>query len=212
MIGRVLSLPLLLSLVCLSTSAAEIQVEALLPGLAVMQIDGRRVTLREGQSEGGVTLLSSDAQSALVEIGGKQQRLRVSQRISGQFSAPAERSITIPRNDQMQYVTNAEINNIRLSVIVDTGANIIALNRRDARSVGIADDEGVAARVQTAGSIVPARRVLLDAVTVGGIRIEGVAATVIDGDQPSVALLGMSFLQHVDIQEQGGVLTLKARW
>lgn len=210
--GRKGALPLLLFLFCSWVAATEIQVEALLPGLAVMQIDGRRVTLREGQSDSGVKLLAADAQSALVEVGGRQQRLRVSQRISGQFAAPAERSITIPRNDQMQYVTTAEINNVRLSVIVDTGANIIALNRRDARAVGIANDEGVAARVQTAGSIVPARRVVLDAVTVGGIRVEGVAATVIDGDQPSVALLGMSFLQHVDIQEQGGILTLKARW
>ncbi|WOJ96780.1 TIGR02281 family clan AA aspartic protease [Congregibacter brevis] len=191
---------------------AEILVEALLPGLAVMKIDGQRVTLREGQSEGGVLLLTADAQSALVEIGGQQQRLRVSQRISGQFSEPKERSVAIPRNEQMQYVTSAEINNIRLAMLVDTGANIIALNSRDARAVGIAEDEGVAARVQTAGSIVPARRVLLDSVIVGGIRVDGVAATVIEGEQPSVALLGMSFLQHVDMQEQSGILTLKARW
>lgn len=191
---------------------AEILVEALLPGLAVMKIDGQRVTLREGQSEGGVLLLSADAQSALVEIDGQQQRLRVSQRITGQFNEPEERSVAIPRNEQMQYVTSAEINNIRLAMLVDTGANIIALNSRDARAVGIAEDDGVAARVQTAGSVVPARRVLLDTVIVGGIRVDGVAATVIEGEQPSVALLGMSFLQHVDMQEQSGILTLKARW
>lgn len=191
---------------------ADIVVEALLPGLAVMQVDGRRVTLREGESQAGVLLLSSDAKSALIEIGGQQRRLGVSQRINAQFSAPQERILTIPRNDQMQYLTNAEINNVRLSMLVDTGANIIALNTRDARSVGIADNEGVAATVQTAGAIIPARRVLLKTVVVGGIRVEGVAATVIDGEQPSVALLGMSFLQHVDMQEQGSILTLKARW
>jgi aspartyl protease family protein len=191
---------------------AEIVVEALLPGLAVMQIDGSRVTLREGESQGGVLLISADAQSALIEIGGRQQQLRVSQRISGQFSQPQQRSISIPRNDQMQYLTNAEINSVRLAMIVDTGANIIALNTRDALAVGIAKDEGVAASVQTAGAIVPARRVVLDSVMVGGIRVDGVTATVIDGEQPSVALLGMSYLQHVEMQEQGGILTLRARW
>ncbi|WOJ93169.1 TIGR02281 family clan AA aspartic protease [Congregibacter variabilis] len=191
---------------------AEIVVEALLPGLAVMQIDGSRVTLREGESRGDVLLISADAQSALVEIGGRQQQLRVSQRISGQFSEPQERSIAIPRNEQMQYLTTAEINNVRLSMIVDTGANIIALNTRDALAVGIARDEGVVASVQTAGAIVPARSVVLETVVVGGIRVDGVTATVIDGEQPSVALLGMSYLQHVEMQEQGGILTLRARW
>lgn len=191
---------------------ADIVVEALLPGLAVMQVDGQRVTLREGERESGVLLLSSDAKSALIEIGGQQQRLSVSQRISSQFSAPEERILTIPRNDQMQYLTNAEINNARLSMLVDTGANVIALNTRDARAVGIADDEGVAVSVQTAGAIIPARRVLLKTVVVGGIRVEGVVATVIDGEQPAVALLGMSFLQHVDMQERGSILTLKALW
>ncbi|WP_439107110.1 retropepsin-like aspartic protease family protein [Congregibacter sp.] len=206
------ALLLVLALAFASSLHAEILVEALLPGLAVLKIDGRRVTLRDGQSENGVLLIAADAQSALVEVAGQQQRLRVSQRISGQFREPEERSIAIPRNDQMQYVTNVEVNDVRLAMIVDTGANIIALNSRDARAVGIGENEGVAARVQTAGSIVPARRVLLDSVTVGGIRIDSVTATVIDGDQPSVALLGMSYLQHVDIQEEGGILTLKARW
>lgn len=206
-------LPLiLLALLFTPGLRAEIVVEALLPGLAVMQIDGSRVTLREGESQAGVLLISADAQSALVEIGGRQQQLRVSQRISGQFSEPQERSISIPRNDQMQYLTNAEINSVRLAMIVDTGANIIALNTRDALAVGIASDEGVAASVQTAGAIVPARRVVLETVVVGGIRVDGVTATVIDGEQPSVALLGMSFLQHVEMQEQGGILTLRARW
>ncbi|MDA8961977.1 TIGR02281 family clan AA aspartic protease [Congregibacter sp.] len=206
-------LPLaLVALLFMPGLRAEIVVEALLPGLAVMQIDGSRVTLREGESQGGVLLISADAQSALIEIGGRQQQLRVSQRISGQFSEPQQRSISIPRNDQMQYLTNAEINSVRLAMIVDTGANIIALNTRDALAVGIAKDEGVAASVQTAGAIVPARRVVLDSVIVGGIRVDGVTATVIDGEQPSVALLGMSFLQHVEMQEQGGILTLRARW
>jgi aspartyl protease family protein len=192
--------------------ATEILVEALLPGIAVMTIDGARVTLREGQSERGVRLIAADAQSALVEIAGQEQRLRVSQRISGTFTAPAQRSVTIPRNAQMQYRTTAQINGVRLAVIVDTGANIVALNSRDARAIGIADNAGVAVSVQTAGAVVPARQVQLDSVDVGGIRIESVAATVIDGPQPSVALLGMSFLQHVEMEDRAGVLTLRARW
>jgi aspartyl protease family protein len=195
-----------------ATASADMVVEALLPGIVVMEIDGQRVTLREGQTERGVRLISADGRSALVEIAGVQQRLGVSQRIGSQYSTPAERSITIPRNEQMQYRTTAEINGVRLPVLVDTGANIIALNSRDARAVGISDDEGVSATVETAGSIVSARRVILDVVSVGGIRVDTVEATIIDGELPSVALLGMSYLQHVEMQNQNGILTLRARW
>ena len=58
----------------------------------------------------------------------------------------------------------------------------------------------------------PARRVNLDVVDVGGIRINNVAATVIDGEFPVTILLGMSFLQHVTINDSNGVLTLTAKY
>jgi aspartyl protease family protein len=208
----VVRLYLALALLSAPVWGVEIVVEALLPGIAVMKVDGARITLREGETEKGLRLIAADAQSALVEISGQEQRLRVSQRISSQFSEPTRRSITIPRNEQMQYRTTAEINGVRLPVIVDTGANIVALNTRDARAVGIKANEGIAASVETAGAVVAARRVVLDSVDVGGIRIEAVAATVIAGAQPSVVLLGMSYLQHVELEDRAGVLTLRGRW
>ncbi|MFK7828874.1 MAG: TIGR02281 family clan AA aspartic protease [Congregibacter sp.] len=192
--------------------AVDVVVEALLPGLAVLQIDGSRVTLREGQAVKGVRLIAADAKSALVDIAGKQQRLRVSQRISAQFSAPKRRSVTIPLDEQLQYLTNAEINGVGLPVIVDTGANVVALNSEHARAVGIAEHEGQKTQVTTAGSVVPARTVQLTSVSVGGIRIENVEATIIDGEFPRQILLGMSFLRHVELEDRSGVLTLRARW
>ena len=191
---------------------SDVVVEALLPGVAVVRIDGERVTLREGKVSRGVRLLEADAKSALIEVDGEQQRLGVSQRISTSFNKPTERVVSIPRNNQMQYLTNAEINGTRLSVLVDTGANIVALNSRHAAAVGIDPSEGEPSTVQTAGSVVPARRVNLDVVDVGGIRINNVAATVIDGEFPVTILLGMSFLQHVTINDSNGVLTLTAKY
>jgi aspartyl protease family protein len=195
-----------------SVGATDIFVEALMPGLAVFKIDGRRVTLREGQRSGDLLLVASDAKSALVNIAGEERRLQVSQRISGAFTRPARREVLVKRDSQLQYRTTAEINGVRTPVIVDTGANVIALNARQAEAVGIAADEGQAAQVQTAGAILPARGVMLDSVSVGGIRVNAVAATVIDGAQPATTLLGMSFLQHVEMVEKDGVLTLRGRW
>ncbi len=192
--------------------ALDIVVEALLPGIAVLKIDGARTTLREGQTQRGVRLISADAQVAVVEIDGRQQQLRVSQRISGQFTKPEERSVTVSRDQQLQYRTTAEINGVRLPVIVDTGANVVAMNSQHARMMGIDHDEGIPTQVQTAGSVIAARSVTLDSVSVGGIRIDSVEATIIDGPQPAVILLGMSYLQHVSLEEANGVMTLRARW
>ncbi|MEM9316876.1 MAG: TIGR02281 family clan AA aspartic protease [Pseudomonadota bacterium] len=190
----------------------DVFVEALLPNLAVLQIDGKRVTLRAGESSGELTLISSDARSAVVEINGEQRQLQVSQRISSAFSQPEAREVVVRRDERLQYRTNAEINGVRLPVLVDTGANMIALNARQALAVGIGRNEGTPARVQTASDVLPARQVTLDSVDVGGIRVDAVTAMIIDGEQPSTVLLGMSFLQHVDMQEKDGVLTLRGRW
>ncbi|MEO0435980.1 MAG: TIGR02281 family clan AA aspartic protease [Pseudomonadota bacterium] len=192
--------------------AVDLVVEALLPGTAVLRIDGRRTTLKVGKSSGGVRLISADAKSAVVEINGQRQQLGVSQRISGQFSAPEKRAVRIPLDQARQYRTNAEINGVRISVIVDTGANIIAMSERHAQLLGIDPTVGTQVRVTTAGSQVPGRSLLLDSVDVGGIRVHSVEATVIKGDFPVDVLLGMSFLEHVQMVDENGVLTLEARF
>lgn len=199
-------------LAALPSLASEVLVEALLPGLAVMQIDGRRVRLRAGESHGPVTLIEATAEAALISIGGRQQRLEVSQRISARFTQPQERRVSIQRDRQLQYLTSAEINGVRLPVIVDTGANIVVLNSVQAARVGVDAEAGTPSRVQTAGAVINARRVVLDSVSVGGIRVDTVAAAVIDGEFPATALLGMSYLKHVELSDEGGIMTLRARW
>jgi aspartyl protease family protein len=192
--------------------AGDAWVEALLPGMAVLQIDGARVMLRVGEAHGDLRLIAADSRSATVEVGGERRRLEVSERISGSFTRPERPSVVVRRDSQLQYRTTAELNGVRMPVIVDTGANIVAMNAAHAKSLGIDPDAGIAAQVQTASAVLPARRVMLDSVSVGGIRVNAVAATIIDGSQPATVLLGMSFLQHVEMREVDGILTLRGRW
>ncbi len=46
----------------------------------------------------------------------------------------------------------------------------------------------------------------------GGIKVERVQAAVTDSDYPSTILLGMTYLEHVDIAESNGVLSLTRDW
>ena len=143
-----------------------------------------------------------------IEIDGQRKRLAVSERIGGNFSTPERAVVRVPRDAQLQYRTTAELNGVRMTVIVDTGANIIAMNAAHARSLGFGPDEGALSRVQTAGAILPARRVTLGSVSVGGIRVNSVEATIIDGPQPSTVLLGMSFLRHVEMREIDAIIAI----
>ena len=50
--------------------------------------------------------------------------------------------------------------------------------------------------------------ITLRSVSVGGIRVDNVQATVVEGSFPTTVLLGMSYLKHVEMKENNGVLSL----
>jgi aspartyl protease family protein len=62
--------------------------------------------------------------------------------------------------------------------------------------------------LETASEKVNGWQVRLRSVDVGGLRVDGVEAVVIDGDFPATILLGMSYLKHVKIKENQGIMTL----
>jgi aspartyl protease family protein len=196
----------------LSVLASDVIVEALLPNGAVVKINGNRHTLRAGQSIGDVRLISADAKAAVIEISGQRQTVGISQRITGNFQVPEKREVTIPKDALKQYRTVATINGRRVAVIVDTGANTVALSASQASALGVDYESGIPTSVETASGKVDAWVVSLDSVDVGGIRVDKVQAAVTDSDFPSTILLGMTYLEHVDIAESNGVLSLKRDW
>ena len=61
---------------------------------------------------------------------------------------------------------------------------------------------------ETASGLTDAYQVTLNSVSVGGIRVDNVPAMVVSGDYPATVLLGMSFLRHVRIEENNGILSM----
>jgi aspartyl protease family protein len=204
-LGATLSFTLAMTVLAATPNVA---VEGLLPNAAVLNVDGQRKMLRVGQSFRGVTLKASDGSTATIEVEGKRMQLGLSQYIGSNYAVPKETVVTIPRNDHMQYLTNASINGRTASVLVDTGANIVALSEAHALTLGIKYKEGQRSVVQTASGVVNSRLVTLRSVDVGGIKVDNVQASVIEGSHPDTILLGMSYLRHVKLSEQNGILTL----
>ena len=112
----------------------------------------------------------------------------------------------------MQYITGALINGRNVQVMVDTGANVVALNTRQAAALGLDYEAGMPSTLETASGVADAWVLNLERVEVGGIPVEGVRATVVVGDYPTTILLGMSYLQHVELRERNGVLSLSREW
>jgi aspartyl protease family protein len=62
--------------------------------------------------------------------------------------------------------------------------------------------------VSTASGTAMAYSVMLQSVDVGGIRVDNVRGAVVEGDYPTIVLLGMTYLRHVKMEERDGILTL----
>lgn len=208
-----IAISLLLGLQSPLHAAARVEVQALMADAALLRINEQQHLLRSGQrSPEGVLLVSADPRRAVVEVDGRRSELTLSQRIAGSFAATDQAEVRIERNAQRQYLTTIEINGRRTVALVDTGATMMAISGTQARALGIDYRQGTPGRVSTAGGIRAAYGVQLDKVSVGGIAISFVPATVIEGDYPETALLGMTYLQHVGMREDNGVMYLRQKY
>ena len=208
-----LALPLLLYCI-LTTSvvyaAENIVVQGLFRDTAVLSIDGQRRILKRGQtSPEGVKLIKADSRNAILEIDGKQVSYVLGSKVHTRFKAPEKKVERIWPDEHGMYTVIGSINSLPVSFLVDTGAQMIAMNAAEARRLGVEFRySGKRGQVTTASNVVPAFFVQLKSVRIGGIVLKNVSATVIDGPQPSQVLLGMSFLGRLKMEHDGAALKL----
>ncbi len=191
-----------------SALAQDVQVQALFTNAAMLKISGTSKMLKAGQSFGSVKLIEANSRVAVIELNGKRRELKVSRRITGNYEQAKVRQVSIPRDSAMQYIVQATINGRAMKVLVDTGANVVALNSEHATALGVDFSAGIPSQVVTASGTVGAWVVNLDSIDVGGIRVDNVQASVVGGTHPTMILLGMTYLQHVQMQEKDGILML----
>ena len=196
--------------------AADINVLALTAGKAVVSIDGGKPrTLAVGQTTPeGVKLISASSESATFEVGGTLQTLAAGQGAAVASTAPARggNSVILTADARGHFITTGVVNGISLQFIVDTGATSVVLPSADARRAGINYLAGGRVLTQTANGVVPVYTVKLDTLRIGDITVNNVDAAVIEGDKLSFALLGMSFLNRMEMRRDGSTLTLIRRY
>ena len=203
---------LILLMISQHARALDIEAKALFDGAALLSIDGRDVMVRVGElTEEGVKLVKADSWQAIVDYEGTQKSLNLSDRIAASFKAPEKSQVMINVTDNNQYIAQGSINGRPVRFLVDTGANVMALSATTARSLGISTANGEKAMAASASDKLPVTVVVLKEVQVGPIRQTNVRAVITEGDYPRDVLLGMTFLQHVDISENAGLMVLTSK-
>ena len=116
----------------------------------------------------------------------------------------------LSRSGDSHFYADADIDGTNIRVMVDSGASMVALTRRDAEAIGIDVDRlPVTGMARTAGGEVPTRMVMLDSVDVDGVRVDRVEAAVIDADM-GVSLLGQTYLSRLAaVNVEGDTMTLR---
>ena len=200
----------------LAAPAADVNVIGLFSGKAVLVIDGGKPrTMAAGDiSPEGVKLISATSEAAVVEIGGRRQTLAPGQHGYAAAARPDSKaaSVILTADSRGHFVTTGTINGNTLQFLVDTGATAITLSSSDARRLGINYLAGSRSHTQTANGVVPVYKVKLDTVRVGNVTANNVDAAVIEGDALPVALLGMSFLNRMEMKRDGLTMTLTKRY
>lgn len=191
-------------------AAPRVSAVALFEGKAMLLIDGQRRLVKQGEATPeGVRLISSSTRGAVIEFGGQRQTLQLSRTVGGTYAEPAAKIVRLRRDGMGMYMADGAVNGKPVRFLVDTGATFVSISGEEAKRLGIRYEQGQRGQLMSAAGPVSAYKVMLDRVSVGGVELHYVAATVLDGSNPHVPLLGMSFLGRLKMRHEGEAMVLE---
>ena len=115
-------------------------------------------------------------------------------------------TVIIAADRQGHYRAEGEINGTVVEFLLDTGATDVAIPEALARELGLS--KGRQVQMQTANGISRGYLTRIEQVTLGSIQVNNVRAVISEGLRGE-ALLGMSFLRHLNWQHTNNELILE---
>ncbi|HJW03482.1 MAG TPA: TIGR02281 family clan AA aspartic protease [Azospira sp.] len=196
----------------LGAQGVEVGIAGLFPNKALLVIDGAPAkAVAVGQkTETGVKLVAVDNGAAIVEVDGKRRTLRVGQSVISQ-SGGERASVVLSADAQGHFLTTGSVNGNVMRFLVDTGATMVSMGATDAKRLGIDLSKAEVGYSQTANGAARVYKVNLNTVRIGDVTLTNVDGMVMEKDMP-VALLGMSFLNRMEMQRDGERMVLKKRY
>lgn len=114
--------------------------------------------------------------------------------------------VVLKRNRQGHYVASGLVNEQPIVFLLDTGATVISVPENIAERIGL--EKGSAVQVGTANGSIEVYSTLIDRVQLGHIVLTNVRGHINPYMNGETALLGMSFLKHLELQQSGDTLEL----
>jgi len=109
------------------------------------------------------------------------------------------RTVEIARGNSGEFQVSTNVNGVRVSMVLDTGASAVVLTQDAARAAGLPLEVlAYTVNIDTANGRARAAAVTLDRVAVGTIVERAVPALIAQPGQLKTSLLGMSFLNRLD--------------
>ena len=105
------------------------------------------------------------------------------------------------------YLAPGKINGTTVKFLLDTGATDVAIPEKLAERLQL--KKGSRTLSQTANGVVRSYSTVLDRISLGGIELYNIRASIFPGMPSGEVLLGMSFLKHLEMVQKGNTLTLK---
>lgn len=195
--------------------ATDVALAGLLAGRAVVVVNGGnpRTLVVGGKTADGVKLLAVEAGAATFEVDGRKLRLVLGEHtVSSGGAGGAAAGVTLTSDGRGQFFSPGSVNGAAMRFMVDTGASFVSLNAADATRAGIDyRRQGQAITLSTANGLIQGWRVPGNTVRLGDITLHQVDVSVSETSMPLV-LLGMSFLNRLEMKRDGDTMTLRKRY
>ncbi len=200
---------------CVSAFGQSVALTGVMGERALLVIeDAAPLVLVPGQTREGVTLISVGEQSAVIEILGQRQTLRVGENpvsVGAKGSGNAGSRVVLSAGSGGHFFGVAQINGVSVRFVVDTGASNVVMGVAQAEQLGINYRAGQRVSVNTANGVALAYQAALDSVRVGEVEVFHVDATVVPASVP-IVLLGNSFLGRFQMRQENDLLVLEKRY
>lgn len=174
-----------------------------------------------GEQLAGVRVISVRGDRVTVEVAGQRRTLAVGLGDSFTPRQPApdrgekagRRGVMVLTADARgQFSTQAQVNGVSAAFLVDTGASVVTLPSSLAKRAGVDLERATPITIATANGRAQAYRVVLTTVKVGNLGANLVEAVVVEDARLPFALLGMSFLNRMEMRRDGDSMTLLQRY
>jgi aspartyl protease family protein len=207
-----LSLLALIGMTSMSAQAAEIGVVGLFNGRALLVVDGAAPKIYAvGEQVGDARLVAADSDGATIEVKGKRKVLRMGEHVYRTSASSGNSKVIIKSDSRGQFFCDVQVNGVTVKMLVDTGASHISISTSEATRMGINYREGKRGFSETANGRTAVYLVTANTVKLGDIEVNQVDTIVHENGLP-FGLLGMSFLNRLQMQRNGDEMVLTKRF